>query len=100
MIVHVRFIGSPSADSFLFRPTWIQPVIPELAVLFYADRRVRPNLPSPRDISSQTGESSAIWKLGRKGSEKTLNETTSWCLKGRIRRELRYLLVSRDGHRH
>jgi hypothetical protein len=48
----------------LFTPTWIQPVIPELAVLFYADRRVRLNLPSPRDRSSQTGESSAIRKLG------------------------------------
>src|SRR5216684_6868062 len=47
----------------LFRPTWIQPVIPELAVLFYADRRVRLNLPSPRDRSSQTGESAATRKL-------------------------------------
>src|SRR5467141_93667 len=37
--------------------------IPELALLFYADRRVRLNLPSPGDRSSQTGESSAIWKL-------------------------------------
>jgi hypothetical protein len=42
--VHVRFIASPSAGKFLLRPTWIQPVIPELAVLFYADRRVRLNL--------------------------------------------------------
>src|SRR5580704_3434836 len=58
MIVHVRFIGSPLR--FLFRPTWIQPLIPELAVLLYADRRVRLNLPSPRDRTSQTGESSAL----------------------------------------
>src|SRR6267143_1202657 len=40
-------------ELILLRPTWIQPVIPELAVLFYADRRVRLNLPSPRDRSSQ-----------------------------------------------
>src|ERR1700722_19239585 len=33
--------------------------IPELAVVFYADRRGRLNLPSLRDRSNQTGESSA-----------------------------------------
>src|SRR5260370_11393122 len=47
----------------LFRPTWIQPVIPELTVLFYADTRVRLNLPSPRHRVSQTGESSATRNL-------------------------------------
>src|SRR5713101_298811 len=74
--------------------------MPELAVLFYADRRVRLNLPSPRDRSSQTGESSAIWKLGGTGSEKSVNEATSGYIKGTIRGDLRYLVVSRDVRRH
>src|SRR5260370_8121623 len=38
--------------------------IPEIAVLFYANRRVSLNLPSPKDRSSQPGASSAIQTLG------------------------------------